>query len=83
MSAPVRTCIGCRGRAPRAELLRVVLRGATVVPDPAAVLPGRGAWLHPTPGCVELATRRRAFGRALRTTAALELGEVAAAVAAE
>ncbi|MEZ5189928.1 MAG: YlxR family protein [Schumannella sp.] len=30
--------------------------------------PGRGAWLHPDPGCVEQAIRRRAFGRALRAT---------------
>ena len=29
-------------------------------------LPGRGAWLCPTVGCVELAVRRRALPRALR-----------------
>jgi len=30
-------------------------------------LPGRGAWLcRDSPGCVDLAVRRRAFGRALR-----------------
>jgi predicted RNA-binding protein YlxR (DUF448 family) len=37
-----------------------------VVPDPRHRAPGRGAWLHPEPGCVELAERRRAFARALR-----------------
>jgi uncharacterized protein len=37
-----------------------------VVPDPAATAPGRGAHLHPTPECYELAVRRRAFARALR-----------------
>ena len=39
---------------------------ARVVPDPRRAHAGRGAWLHPDPACVELAQRRRAFGRALR-----------------
>jgi predicted RNA-binding protein YlxR (DUF448 family) len=67
----VRTCIGCRERAEKLELLRVVVgdRGAgrEVVPDPAGRAPGRGAHLHPTPECLELAVRRRAFPRALRS----------------
>lgn len=29
-------------------------------------LPGRGAWLHPDPACLETAVKRRAFSRALR-----------------
>ncbi|HET7684585.1 MAG TPA: YlxR family protein [Marmoricola sp.] len=67
----MRTCIGCRERAARSELLRLVV-GSTgdgqgiVVPDPAGTAPGRGAHLHPTPECFELAERRRAFARALR-----------------
>jgi uncharacterized protein len=48
------------------ELLRIVAAsGAQVVPDPRRRIPGRGAWLHPDPRCVELAGRRRAFARAL------------------
>jgi uncharacterized protein len=43
-----------------------------VVPDPRHRAPGRGAWLHRDPECVELAERRRAFGRALRVPAALD-----------
>lgn len=39
-----------------------------VVPDPAGTAPGRGAHLHPTPACLDLAVRRKAFGRALRVT---------------
>jgi predicted RNA-binding protein YlxR (DUF448 family) len=73
MSSPgrVRTCIGCRQRTTKLELVRVVAgeRGADleVVPDPAGRAPGRGAHLHPTPACLALALRRRAFPRALRT----------------
>ncbi|QNN52204.1 YlxR family protein [Nocardioides mesophilus] len=66
----VRTCLGCRQRAARHELLRVVAvdegSGLMVVPDPARRRPGRGAHLHPTPECLALALRRRAFARALR-----------------
>ena len=69
-SGSVRTCVGCRKRAAKSELLRVVAsdRGAglEVVPDPAGRAPGRGAHLHPTAECLELALRRRAFPRALR-----------------
>ena len=38
----------------------------TVVPDPRGTAAGRGAHLHPTLECFELAERRRAFTRALR-----------------
>jgi predicted RNA-binding protein YlxR (DUF448 family) len=37
-----------------------------VVPDPDGSAPGRGAHLHPTLACFELAERKRAFTRALR-----------------
>jgi len=41
-----------------------------VVPDPGGTAPGRGAHLHPTLECFELAERKRAFARALRHNAA-------------
>jgi len=71
VSEPVRTCIGCRKRAAKRELLRVTagsdMRGASaVVPDPEGTAPGRGAHLHPTAECFDLAVRRKAFTRALR-----------------
>ncbi|WP_372984734.1 YlxR family protein [Microbacterium sp.] len=69
---PVRTCVGCRTRAPRAALLRVVSQNDILILDERAVLPGRGAWIHPTPECVDAALRRRAFGRALRVSSDLD-----------
>lgn len=63
---PVRTCVGCRERAARSDLVRFALDGTTVVIDESATLPGRGAWLHRSPACLELAIKRRAFPRALR-----------------
>ncbi len=77
-AGPVRTCVGCRARAPVAELLRVVAIEHRLMPDPARRLPGRGANLHPDPACLALAVRRRAFGRALRCSGVLDtaaLGE--------
>jgi predicted RNA-binding protein YlxR (DUF448 family) len=47
-----------------------------VVPDPRRRLPGRGAWLHPIPECLDLAVRRKAFGRALRVQDRLEVHAV-------
>ena len=71
LSAPVRTCIGCRKRELAVELLRVVAVSTgngnyAVTVDPAGSLPGRGAWLHPVPQCAQQAIRRRAFTKALR-----------------
>ncbi|MDN3443367.1 YlxR family protein [Microbacterium sp. APC 3901] len=69
---PVRTCVGCRTRAPRAALLRVVAQDDILIIDERGVLPGRGAWVHPTPECMDAALRRRAFGRALRASGNLD-----------
>jgi predicted RNA-binding protein YlxR (DUF448 family) len=65
--APVRTCIGCRTREEKARLLRLVARGAVVVVDLRQIQPGRGAYLHPRPECLEQALKRRSLGRALRS----------------
>ncbi|MBU7596092.1 YlxR family protein [Streptomyces sp. P38-E01] len=63
---PERTCVGCRKQAAKADLLRVVLVEGRSVPDLRGTLPGRGAYIHAVPGCLELAVRRRAFLRAFR-----------------
>ncbi len=75
----MRTCIGCRGRADKSELLRLVWRHALVA-DPLQREPGRGAYLHRDPGCLDDAIRRRAAGRALRVTG-VDADDLAAVVA--
>lgn len=75
---PQRTCIGCRKKGSRSELLRLVSDAggsSAVVVDERRRMAGRGAWLHPSEACFALAVKRRAFGRALKgatETAAVE-----------
>ncbi|MEV6381496.1 YlxR family protein [Streptomyces sp. NPDC051773] len=71
-ACPERTCVGCRQRAAKTELLRVVAIEDECVPDPRGTLPGRGAYIHPVQVCLDLGVRRRAFTRALRAPGALD-----------
>ncbi|MGB7979588.1 MAG: YlxR family protein [Candidatus Nanopelagicales bacterium] len=73
---PVRTCVGCRTRADKSELLRVTARDGLCLPDPRSRQPGRGAYLHRRLECLDRAERRRALPRALRVGGALEVGPV-------
>ncbi|MGI5269888.1 YlxR family protein [Nonomuraea sp. CA-218870] len=77
-AAPQRTCVGCRVRTDKSELLRLVLVEDQVVPDLRGRLPGRGASLHPSMSCLELAERRRAFSRAFRVPGPLDVSRVRA-----
>lgn len=58
--------MGCRERAAKSELLRIVVIEGQCVPDDRGTLPGRGAYVHPALACLDLAVRRRAFQRAYR-----------------
>ncbi len=58
--------MGCRERAAKGDLLRIVMIDGECTPDPRGTLPGRGAYVHPTLVCFDLAVRRRAFPRAFR-----------------
>ena len=66
MSQPVRTCLGCRQRADKSELLRLVWTPNGLVADVRQRELGRGAYLHFRAECLAQAARRRAVGRALR-----------------
>ena len=83
MTPPVRTCLGCRGRVPKSELVRIAWNSGSgvVVIDRGQVMPGRGCYVHP--GCAEQVARRKLLGRALRRPvdgeqAATVLGALAA-----
>ena len=78
-------CVGCRAKAAKTELLRVVAVevagvGWQAVPDLRGRLPGRGASLHLDPGCLARAEKRRAFPRALHVAGPLGIDAVRAVV---
>lgn len=63
---PIRTCLGCGRKRPRAELVRLVLdaQGQAVV-DERQAAHGRGGYLC-GPGCLKAALKRQALKRAFR-----------------
>ena len=63
----VRTCVGCKTLGTRKTLIRVVLVNTELTIDEGKKLPGRGAWLHGSKKCFELAINRKAFSRALKS----------------
>ncbi|MEY3278152.1 MAG: hypothetical protein RLZZ426_638 [Actinomycetota bacterium] len=66
---PLRTCVGCRRREAVSDLIRLVVLEGLVVLDRNRTLPGRGAHIHPTQECVQLAVTRKALPRAFTETA--------------
>lgn len=68
--------MGCRERAAKSDLLRIVVIEGECVPDDRGTLPGRGAYVHPALVCLDLAVRRRAFPRAFRAQGPLETAAV-------
>jgi uncharacterized protein len=75
---PTRTCVGCRAKAAKADLLRVVRTPTGIVTvDPTGSAPGRGAYLHRDATCAETAMSAGSLARALRTgPAQVELGRL-------
>ncbi|MFH8611788.1 YlxR family protein [Streptomyces sp. NPDC018029] len=79
---PERTCVGCRERAAKSDLLRIVAKEGVCAPDPRGTLPGRGAYVHPALVCLDLAVRRRALPRAFRAQGPLDTEALRRAVEA-
>lgn len=75
--------MGCRERAAKTDLLRIVMaedegseKGVRVLPDRRGTLPGRGAYVHPALVCLDMAVRRRAFLRAFRVRGPLDTSDL-------
>lgn len=53
---PIRTCIGCRGKFPKRDLLRFVWDSVEGLrADPKGKLPGRGAYVCLSQACINAA----------------------------
>ena len=69
-----RTCVGCRQRSQRADLLRVVEKSGFLIFDNQKNLPGRGAWLHRS--CFQMALERKAFNRSFKIEGDIKFNEI-------
>ncbi len=58
--------MGCRERAIKSELLRIVVDEGACAPDPRGTLPAGVLMCTLFPVCLDLAVRRRAFSRAFK-----------------
>lgn len=67
--APVRKCVGCQQMFPKRDLIRVVLTPEGEIHlDATGKRNGRGAYLCQSAQCLQLARKRRALERALKTS---------------
>ena len=70
----MRTCVACRQEAGKSAMVRIVRQpegGAAL--DRTGHAAGRGAYLHMEAGCIEIARKRKALERALKTQVAAEI----------
>ena len=64
---PYRTCLGCRQRKLKRELVRLVRRAdGTVSRDPTGAAPGRGAYVCADAACAERALKAGRLSHAFR-----------------
>ncbi|MCE9579285.1 MAG: YlxR family protein [Deltaproteobacteria bacterium] len=54
-SGPIRTCVGCRRTDRQVALVRVARTGGACQVDRRRRLPGRGAYVHADPACLQQA----------------------------
>lgn len=65
---PIRTCVACRSSDEKNDLIRVVKSSnGEISIDPTGKKPGRGAYVCRKTECVEIAAKKKALERALRT----------------
>jgi predicted RNA-binding protein YlxR (DUF448 family) len=66
--------VACREEAGKGALIRVVRRtDGTAAVDGTGNAPGRGAYVHSDPACVEVARKRKALERSLKASLGAEI----------
>jgi len=66
MGAPERSCLNCRKKGKKGELIKLASTPSGVVIDYSEKLPGRGAYLCPDRTCIEKGLRADTLSRAFR-----------------
>lgn len=69
---PVRTCIACRQKFNKDELIHICYKDDLLYLNPKSSI-GRGAYLCKNQKCVDLAFKKKAFNQAFKTNLSLEL----------
>ena len=65
---PIRTCIGCRGKFPKKDLLRFVRNVAgNLQTDSTGKLPGRGAYVCQSQACINVTFKSQKINTHLRS----------------
>ncbi|MBQ8004274.1 MAG: YlxR family protein [Oscillospiraceae bacterium] len=81
---PMRQCVGCREMKAKAELVRVVKsKEGDISLDFVGKLPGRGAYVCKSTGCLEKAKKAKALERAFSCAVSSEVDEALANKLAE
>lgn len=71
---PARKCVGCQEMKPKRELIRVVHSpDDTVTLDPTGKKAGRGAYICRSIDCFEIARKKKALDRSLKTIVSDEI----------
>lgn len=65
---PVRSCISCRRKGEKGELVKLAMTPAGIVADYGEKLPGRGAYVCAEPSCIRKALDARVLSRAFRSS---------------
>lgn len=65
---PVRQCVGCMEAKPKKELIRIVInKDKEIKIDTTGKASGRGVYLCKNGNCFELARKKKALSRSLKT----------------
>jgi predicted RNA-binding protein YlxR (DUF448 family) len=72
MAEPTRTCIGCRKKTTKRELVRLVRnKDGRISVDESGKNPGRGAYVCLDARCIDLALTPKKLNRVLKTNVTL------------
>ena len=66
MNSPERTCIACRRKGEKGELVKLAYGPAGVVVDYNEKLPGRGAYVCPDRECIDKGLNEKALSRSFK-----------------
>ena len=74
VAMPIRTCIGCRGKFPKKDLLRFVRAAdGSLRTDPTGKLPGRGAYVCQSEECINITFRPQKINTHLRISSSRQV----------